>query len=194
MLTALDLEFTSDDAVEVSQAWLNLFPEGAPLSWSTASASRTRVAGAPDAGTLGIPPDARIGDVLVYEDEDRFLVTDDGTGPAERLRERDLLQPAEAAQASRSPPARGAARCPPRRRTVRREPLARRVPRPSWWVRRARCCRPTTTADPGSPPRHPAGRRLPGGRIAGGCSRRAEVGRGREATTVPTSFPPTGTT
>ncbi len=80
MLTALDLEFTSDDAVEVSQAWLNLFPEGAPLSWSSFGIANEGDR-APDAGTLGIPPDARIGDVLVYEDEDRFLVTDDGTAP-----------------------------------------------------------------------------------------------------------------
>lgn len=66
-------------ALEVPEQWLALFPAGGDLDWSSFAVSGF---GDPvaDRGTLGIPRDARVGDVLTAGGESLLLTAD---GPTE---------------------------------------------------------------------------------------------------------------
>jgi type VII secretion protein EccB len=78
-LAALDnLATTVDDAVEVDDDWLALFPEGAPLTEGSFDISRRGAEVDPGEGS-GIPGDARVGDVLTDGSTDYLLLAD---GPA----------------------------------------------------------------------------------------------------------------
>lgn len=78
MLTALDAGSRAA-AVKVPRDWLNLFPAGGDLDWSSFELDRVgeRADGAGDPGS-GIPQQAEIGDVLTSESEGSVLLTDDG--------------------------------------------------------------------------------------------------------------------
>jgi type VII secretion protein EccB len=68
----------STSAAEVPREWLNLFPTGAPLDWSTFQLVRfdkTPAVPTPDVG------DAKVGTLLDVADGSHFVVTDQGPAP-----------------------------------------------------------------------------------------------------------------
>jgi type VII secretion protein EccB len=65
----------SGSATEVSREWLNLFPTGDPLDWSTFKLARFDKA--PSTPTPEVD-DAKVGDLLDVADGSHFVVTDDG--------------------------------------------------------------------------------------------------------------------
>ena len=71
MLDALGLPSRSS-AAQVPGEWLRLFPDGGDLDWAS---FRIRGFGdrVPQAGTLGLPADARVGDVLTTRSESLLL-------------------------------------------------------------------------------------------------------------------------
>ncbi len=79
LLGALNLQPTTD-AVPVSREWINLFPTGAPLTWSsfeiTDAGTPPKYAADDDTGVLD---DKLIGDLLVTKsDQKEFLLTNEG--------------------------------------------------------------------------------------------------------------------
>jgi ESX secretion system ATPase EccB len=68
-----------DQAARVPEQWLDLFPSGGALDWESFGLTGFGEP-APDAGALGVPDGARVGDVLT-SDEGSLLLTRDG--PAE---------------------------------------------------------------------------------------------------------------
>lgn len=80
LLSALNLQSTSN-AVPVPREWINLFPVGAPLDWSsfgiTTFGATPEYAAQDDTGVLA---DKVVGDLLVARGE-QLLLTDDGPRP-----------------------------------------------------------------------------------------------------------------
>jgi type VII secretion protein EccB len=80
LLSALNVQ-TTGNAIPVSREWINLFPTGAPLDWS--SFEITEFGQRPDyadADETGVLADKEVGDLLVAGDQ-QLLLTD--TGPRE---------------------------------------------------------------------------------------------------------------
>ncbi len=78
LLHALNLPSKSA-AITVPREWLNLFPVGADLDWS--SFEIDRFGQAPQKPAADEDTDARVGDVLVAPGGDQYVVTNDGPAP-----------------------------------------------------------------------------------------------------------------
>ena len=174
MLDALGLPSRSS-AARVPEQWLRLFPDGGDLDWKS-----FRIGGfgdrVPHAGSLGLPADARVGDVLTTGV--RVPAADrQGRRRAERLRAGRLPQQPEPGGPARrgAPPGQRAGRDPGRRAAAhraRRPGVLRRAlaDRDVAGLRRrpVRRARHGSRGRPRRPDRHRRHRRRVAGRAARG--------------------------